>query len=596
MLFVKSIFDDKSNPKFKLWFKPNVEFEDEEVILHACFGKKKTHESNEIAERIYFLTKTCIFYKQSLDDTKVRGVLSLKMTRLHYQEHEVAVWKDYKYSLTFVRNRKFTEIFTDNQDTFKEWIQVLRLLTIQTDFHLRYKVLKMIGKGSFARVYLAKNNETDEKFAIKAFNKDHILRKDKGVENIREEIEITWNLNHKNLIKMIELHESENSIYMILELLEGGEIFTLSGGCIQFDIAIHILRDLLRGVSYLARHEIMHRDLKPENIVLKYKGVPLRDNTIKIVDFGLSAFKDELPHCFVKCGTPGYAAPEVINSASDQIILYDTKCDIFSLGIIFYFMITGVMPYDGADFMEVLNNNRKGVIDFSIPELANQPKVVMDLLRGMLDLDPQKRLSAEEALESGIFLEGAIKEINKFSSVEDLDAQLRKFKDKFRKRNRKDDEEDQSLHFNIHPDMQNGIATYRDLSENQSNGSNQYIHSIDASGANTPENKSGRGSSKGSRGNLGPGGKQASSMLKYTLMSTAQGNISDARDAMNRSFEDRSLSRERKDKAEFDKLGVDGHKTSQSKVLKKLTDQVMKGKRKAVPKEEEEMMMEDDED
>ena len=149
---------------------------------------------------------------------------------------------------------------------------------------------------------------------------------------------------------MIELHESENSLYMVLELLEGGEIFTLSGGCIQFGMAVHVLKQLLKGVGYLARRNIMHRDLKPENIVLKYKEKPFKENTIKIVDFGLSAIKDDKPHCFVKCGTPGYAAPEVINCESDKYILYDTKCDIFSIGIIFFFMITGIMPYDGANF------------------------------------------------------------------------------------------------------------------------------------------------------------------------------------------------------------------------------------------------------
>lgn len=602
MLFVKSIFDDKSNPKFKLWYKPDYEFEDEEIILHANFGKKKTHESNEIAERVYFLTKSHIFYKQSVDDPKVRGALSLKMIRLHAQELETPVWENYKYTLTFVKNRKFTEIFTDNQDTFKEWIQVLRLLTIQTDFHIRYKVLKMIGKGSFARVYLARNNETEEMVAIKAFNKDHILRKEKGVDNIREEIDITWNLNNKNLIKMIELHESENSVYMILELLEGGEIFTLSGGCLHFDLAVHILRDLLRGVNYLAKHGIMHRDLKPENIVLKYKGKPFRENTIKIVDFGLSAFKDEEAHCFVKCGTPGYAAPEVINAVSDKFITYDTKCDIFSLGIIFFFMISGVMPYDGADFAEVLNNNKKGTINYDIAELANQPSVVMDLLKGMLSLNPSKRLSAEEALTNPLFVEGAIKDMNKFSSVDDLDAELRKFQQKFRIRNRKQGDEDHSLQFNMHPDQQNGTATYRELSENQSNGSNHYIHSIDASGANTPENKSAK---SGSKGNLGTGNaKQNLSMYKYTLLSTAQGNISDIyspsnREPMNKSFEDRSPSREaiqRKDSDQtMSKLGVDSNSTSQSKALKKLHQKVIKPNRERFSAEDAGEFMEEDE-
>lgn len=519
MIFAKSIFDEKSNPKFKLWYKPEVQFEEDEIILSASFGKKKAHESNEISERMYYLTKSCIFYKKSDDDPKVKGVLDLKMTRLHFNELDTPIWENYKYSLTFVRNRKFTEIYTDNEETFKEWIQVLRLLTIQTDFHLRYKVIKMIGKGSFARVYLAKNIETDEKVAIKAFNKESLLKKEKGVENIREEIEITWNLNHKNLIKMIELHESENSIYMILELLEGGEIFSLSGGCIQYDMALHILKELLKGINYLAKHEIMHRDLKPENIVLKYKGIPIKQNTIKIVDFGLSAYRDDQPHCFIKCGTPGYAAPEVINSKSETHITYDTKCDIFSLGIIFFFMITGIMPYDGADFMEVLTNNRKGTINFDIPELKNQPSIVIDLLKSMLAVEPEKRISAQEALKSQVFVEGSIGDFSKFTSVEDLDTQLKKFKQKFL--TKKKGTED-SLHFNTHPDMQHGCDTYQNLSENQSTGSNQYIHSID--GANTPDKQSVNG---GSKGKLDGDKKKSSNMYKFTLKANAQGNMID---------------------------------------------------------------------
>jgi len=504
-MFVKSIFDDKSNPKFRLWNKPECDFEDDEIIFHAPFAKKKSHDSDEMEERIYFLTKSYIFYKKSLEDSQVRSVLDLKMTRLHYTEHELPVWDAYKYSLTFIRNRKFTEIFTDNHEVFKEWIQVLRLLTIQTDFHARYKVDKMIGKGSFARVWLAQNTETGEKVAIKAFIKEQILQKKKGVESMTEEIEVTWNLNCKNIVKMIELHETENSLYMVLELLEGGEIFKLQGGSIQYDITIFIIHELLKAAVYLDKHRIMHRDLKPENIVLKYKGVPIKENVIKIVDFGLSAYKDDQSHCFVKCGTPGYAAPEVINSVSESVIDYDTKCDIFSLGIIFFFMITGVMPYDGPDFESVLSNNKKGVINFDIPQLFHQPKVVLDLLKGMLQLQPSKRLSAQEAINSPVFQAGGISDLNKYTSCEDLDTQLRKFKEKFRKRDQQGTTD--SLHFNTHPDQHNGIDTYQNLSE-QSMGSNKYVNSIDGNkdnGPDTPES----GSAKS--GKSGHSGKSATS-------------------------------------------------------------------------------------
>lgn len=226
----------------------------------------------------------------------------------------------------------------------------------------------------------------------------------------------------------------------------------------------------------------------------------------------------------------------------------------------------------------------------------------MDLLKGMLQINPESRLSADEALTSPLFKEGAVKEMNKFSSVEDLDSQLRKFKEKFRKKNRKEEDTNNSMHFNIHPDMQHGIATYRELSENQSNGSNQYIHSIDHS-ANEGDNKSAKVSSKGSsKGNLAAGKKDGLSMYKYTLISKAHGNIADAfdddeKDTGNRSFEDRSPSKGRLDKPEgssLTRLEVDQTKSSKNNALKKLHNQVINKDPKSKFAAEDEEMMEDD--
>ena len=493
MKFTRSIFDDCPPAQFKLWYKPqNKEFNDEEAVMKAWFGKKDKQDSDEIVRRWYYLTKTCIYYKKSPEDEKIRGILDLKFTRVYCQVLDNPLYEKYRYSFCFVRNKKSTEIYTDDQETFDDWKDVLRLLTIQTDFHASYNVIKMIGEGSFARVYLASkiDSENQEEYvAIKAFSKERLLAKENGVDNIREEIEITWYLSNKHIIQMRELHETENTLYMVLELLEGGEIFSLSSGGLEYKHAIHILGQLLEGLRYLSRNNIMHRDLKPENIVLKFKGIPLEENQIKIVDFGLSAYKDDKDHCFVKCGTPGYVAPEVINCQSASKVPYDTKCDIFSLGIIFFFMLTGVMPYDGEDFMEVLSNNKKGYIDFDIPELNNYSPDVIKLLRGMLERDPQKRLSADDIVEDGYFeeLSKSIPKSKKFASVESLDTMLQKFKDKFKN---KKEIENTSMSFNIHPDMQNGTNTYGNLSENPNNGSNRDIKSIDNSVKDHSDNES----------------------------------------------------------------------------------------------------------
>ncbi len=96
---------------------------------------------------------------------------------------------------------------------------------IQSNFHLKYDAIKMIGKGSFARVYLVEENETKKQFAVKAFSKEYLKNQSKGRKSLINEIEIMRDLNHKNCMKLWEVHESSNSIYLVMELLKGGELF-----------------------------------------------------------------------------------------------------------------------------------------------------------------------------------------------------------------------------------------------------------------------------------------------------------------------------------------------------------------------------------
>ena len=125
----------------------------------------------------------------------------------------------------------------------------------------------------------------------------------------------------------------------------------------------------------------------------------------------------------------------------------------------------------------------------------------MDLLRGMLEMDPEKRYDAQQALDTPLFQEGAFKDIDKYKSIDDIDTQLRKFKDKFISKNKKPDEFESSMQFNMNPELQNGVSTLNELSQNQSNnGSNNYIFSIDNSANGSDKNLSGdsaNGSKKG---------------------------------------------------------------------------------------------------
>ncbi len=119
----------------------------------------------------------------------------------------------------------------------------------------------------------------------------------------------------------------------------------------------------------------MHRDLKPENLLLKNK---YDDSHIVIADFGLATFLDE-QILFKRCGTPGFVAPEVL-SYNDGDEFYDVKCDVFSAGIIFYILLTGVAPFQGKDYKEVLKANKNCTINFNLNAINSTDEHLQDLL------------------------------------------------------------------------------------------------------------------------------------------------------------------------------------------------------------------------
>lgn len=165
------------------------------------------------------------------------------------------------------------------------------------------------------------------------------------------EIEIMKELHHKNIMKLEEIHESNNSIYLVMELLKGGELFEQISKKkrIEVEDVRHIMGNLLDALLYLQKKRIMHRDLKPENMILADKG-DLRKTQLKLVDFGLSSFCEENPYLFSRCGTPGFVAPEIINSSSSKHVPFQPKVDVFSAGIIFYIMLVGKSPFKANSF------------------------------------------------------------------------------------------------------------------------------------------------------------------------------------------------------------------------------------------------------
>lgn len=178
----------------------------------------------------------------------------------------------------------------------------------------------------------------------------------------------------------------------------------------------------------------MHRDLKPENMILKEKVQKgkLEQCNLKVVDFGLATRYDAKEYLFKRCGTPGFVAPEVINAPSNENIHYDAKCDVFSAGIIFFLLLTGKSPFEGKSFQEILNKNKKCVIDFSNKMLKRVSSSAFDLLKKMLETDPTKRPSAIECLQHDFFIENDTVPVEQKPEVNDISEGLKTFQEKYK--------------------------------------------------------------------------------------------------------------------------------------------------------------------
>ncbi len=203
----------------------------------------------------------------------------------------------------------------------------------QIGFHQLIKPIKKLGKGNFGTVYLVERYEDGKIFAAKSFLKYTTYGNENGKESLLNEINIMREMDHRNLLKVFEVYETQNSIYVLVEQLKGGSLGDHLGSLRVFlpDEVKTIMKGVLEGLAYMHARGIMHRDIKPDNIMFRHEGV---EDTV-LADFGLATHCHVEEYLFSRCGTPGYVAPEVINLV-DLKAKYSSICDVYSAGCIFY--------------------------------------------------------------------------------------------------------------------------------------------------------------------------------------------------------------------------------------------------------------------
>lgn len=269
----------------------------------------------------------------------------------------------------------------------------------------KFIICQLLGKGSFGEVYLAIQKGTFKKYAIKSvkcLGKSSSSR-DNGLEAmdmLRNEADLLCGLEHPCIVKVENIFCHSKSIHLVLELMSGGDLqdkldrLLRQRSRMKEATAKYYFFQLLKGVEYCHDNGIVHRDLKPENILMSSQD---DDAILKITDFGLSKLVDENTALKTYCGTPSYLAPEVIK-ARHQKIQYTAQCDIWSLGVILFILLSGYHPFNNSSLgdrhlEDVIKKAeftwRKKVWDKVSPHGRS-------LVRLMLQVDPTKRPTVTE--------------------------------------------------------------------------------------------------------------------------------------------------------------------------------------------------------
>ncbi|KAF9595553.1 hypothetical protein IFM89_000690 [Coptis chinensis] len=259
----------------------------------------------------------------------------------------------------------------------------------------RYELGRLLGQGTFAKVYFARNLKTGQSVAIKMIDKEKVLKVGL-IEQIKREISVMKLVRHPFVVQLYEVMATKTKIYFVMEYAKGGELFNkVAKGKLKEDIARKYFQQLISAVDFCHSRGVYHRDLKPENLLLD------EDGNLKVSDFGLSALaeskhQDGLLH--TTCGTPAYVAPEVINRKG-----YDgAKADIWSCGVVLFVLMAGYLPFHDSNLMELYRKIGKG--EFKCPNWF--PPDVRRLLSKILDPNPNTRISIAKIMENSWFRKG----------------------------------------------------------------------------------------------------------------------------------------------------------------------------------------------
>lgn len=267
---------------------------------------------------------------------------------------------------------------------------------------------EVLGQGYFAVVKVGIDKKTKERVAVKLVNKS-LVEKEETLEN---EIEILGSIDHPSVVSMKGMFDTEDILYIVMELMEGGELYEeiVRRKLFSEDDATKIVRQLVGALSFIHERGIVHRDLKLENLLLKKKG----ELDIKLADFGLAKLYSGQA-LQTACGTPFYVAPDVLTGAG-----YGPEVDMWSVGVLTYVLLSGRLPFAADNDSELFKLIIAGKLVWKSPQFDKISVAAKDFISKLINTDPDSRMSAKKALEHPWLQEQASKEPTHESVAENL--------------------------------------------------------------------------------------------------------------------------------------------------------------------------------
>ena len=252
-----------------------------------------------------------------------------------------------------------------------------------------YFITKELGKGSYAVVKLAMHKKNKNKFAIKIYTKKTLLDPQKR-NTVKNETNLLKQIDNENVMKLYEVIDTPSNLYLVLEYINGINLLEILKNekyhYIKEQRAKKLFLQVVNGISYCHKKNIFHRDIKLENILV------LKDDTIKIIDFGFAVKCNKEVYQKLFCGTPSYMPPEILKKEK-YIACYS---DIWSLGVLFYTMLFGIFPFKGKDEDELLKSINESIITF--PEYNQIEDKTKELFKRIFVINPNERISMDDMI------------------------------------------------------------------------------------------------------------------------------------------------------------------------------------------------------